>query len=120
MRREQGAIERLVTHCIEHYFPQLSQENAPALVLLEEVTRRSARLVASYFVAGFVHGVLKSDNHTVTAESFDYGPYRFLPQFDPDFTAAYFDEVGLYAFSRQPRAIFRNLERLATCLERQT
>ena len=52
--------------------------------------------------AGFVHGVLNTDNINITGESFDYGPWRFLPAYDPGFTAAYFDETGLYAFGRQP------------------
>ncbi len=66
--------------------------------------------------AGFVHGVLNTDNINVTGESFDYGPWRFAPTFDPNFTAAYFDEQGLYAFGRQPNAVFWNLARLAECL----
>jgi hypothetical protein len=56
--------------------------------------------------AGFVHGVLNSDNINVTGESFDYGPWRFAPTWAPGFTAAYFDHAGLYAFARQPEAIY--------------
>jgi len=63
-----------------------------------------------------VHGVLNTDNITITGESFDYGPWRFLPNLDPDFTAAYFDHSGLYAFGRQPDALQWNLARLAECL----
>ena len=66
--------------------------------------------------AGFVHGVLNTDNMNITGESFDYGPYRFLPHNDPNFTAAYFDQTGLYAFGRQPEAVFWNLQQLAGCL----
>ena len=66
--------------------------------------------------AGFVHGVLNTDNINITGESFDYGPWRFAPHYDPEFTAAYFDENGLYAFGRQPGALAWNLTRLAECL----
>jgi uncharacterized protein YdiU (UPF0061 family) len=66
--------------------------------------------------AGFVHGVLNTDNMNINGESFDYGPYRFLPTYDPEFTAAYFDQTGLYAYGRQPEAVIWNLEHLATCL----
>ena len=66
--------------------------------------------------AGFVHGVLNTDNMTVTGESFDYGPWRFAPTFEPDFTAAYFDHSGLYAFGRQPAAVEWNFARLADAL----
>jgi uncharacterized protein YdiU (UPF0061 family) len=67
-------------------------------------------------VAGFVHGVLNTDNMNITGESFDYGPYRFLPTYDPELTAAYFDHHGLYAFGRQPAIVQWNLEQLATAL----
>lgn len=75
-----------------------------------------ARMSADWMVAGFVHGVLNSDNVVVTGESFDYGPWRFLPHFDPQFTAAYFDYQGLYAYGRQPASIAWNLQRLGECL----
>jgi hypothetical protein len=66
--------------------------------------------------AGFVHGVLNSDNINVTGESFDYGPWRFNPTWAPDFTAAYFDHAGLYAFGRQPEAIHWDVMQLAVSL----
>ena len=75
-----------------------------------------ARMGAQWTAAGFVHGVLNTDNINVTGESFDYGPWRFLPSYDPDFTAAYFDHSGLYAFGRQPEALVWNLARLGGCL----
>ena len=65
---------------------------------------------------GFVHGVLNTDNINVTGESFDYGPWRFLPTYDPGFTAAYFDHGGRYAYGRQPTVLLWNLTRLAECL----
>jgi uncharacterized protein YdiU (UPF0061 family) len=66
--------------------------------------------------AGFVHGVLNSDNINVTGESFDYGPWRFTPEWEPGFTAAYFDDYGLYAFGRQPEAIHWDVAQFAGCL----
>lgn len=66
--------------------------------------------------AGFVHGVLNSDNINVTGESFDYGPWRFNPTWNPAFTAAYFDHAGLYAFGRQPEAIHWDAAQLAVSL----
>ncbi len=80
------------------------------------VVARVARLGAQWMAAGFVHGVLNTDNINITGESFDYGPWRWLPTFDPAFTAAYFDQFGLYAFGRQPGALKWNLARLAECL----
>lgn len=88
----------------------------PPVRLLHQAVERMADLAASYMVAGFVHGVLNTDNIAITGESFDYGPWRFLPRWDPAFTAAYFDEHGLYAFGRQPEAIRWNLAQLAIAL----
>ena len=109
-------LEKLVAHCIAHYYPDLTQAVDRAAALLEAVVARVARLGAQWTAAGFVHGVLNTDNINITGESFDYGPWRFLPHYDPDFTAAYFDETGLYAFGRQPDTLAWNLTRLAECL----
>jgi serine/tyrosine/threonine adenylyltransferase len=84
--------------------------------LLDLVVGRTATLAARYMAAGFVHGVLNSDNINVTGESFDYGPWRFAPTWDPAFTAAYFDHAGLYAFGRQPEAIHWDVMQLAVSL----
>jgi uncharacterized protein YdiU (UPF0061 family) len=112
------AIEALLQYCIAHYFPELSGVPAAqqALAFLDAVAARLAQLAGAYMAAGFVHGVLNSDNINVTGESFDYGPWRFAPSWDAAFTAAYFDHSGLYAFGRQPGAIGWNLARLADCL----
>jgi len=83
---------------------------------LHTVTERSARLAGAWIAAGFAHGVLNTDNMNICGESFDYGPYRFVPEHDPDFVAAYFDETGLYAFGKQPRVVLWNLTRLADAL----
>ncbi|HEY8616634.1 protein adenylyltransferase SelO [Phenylobacterium sp.] len=109
-------ITALVDHVVEHYYPDLSGETDRPVALLRAVTARMARLTARWMAAGFVHGVLNTDNMSLTGESFDYGPYRFLPRSNPAFTAAYFDQQGLYAFGRQPEAVFWNLQQLAGCL----
>lgn len=109
-------LARLVDYAIANYYPELADADDKAVAFLEAVTKNVARLGAQWIAAGFVHGVLNTDNINVTGESFDYGPWRFLPAYDPDFTAAYFDETGLYAFGRQPDTLAWNLTRLAECL----
>ncbi len=111
----------LVDYCLENFPGPPPPEDAPgrdepAVRLLHQVVERMADLAASYMVAGFVHGVLNTDNMNVSGESFDYGPWRWLPQWDPSFTAAYFDHSGLYAFGRQPEAILWNCNQLAVAL----
>ena len=111
-------IVKLLDYTIKTYMPDVWRDDVPAraVTFLEEVCRRVARVGAQWMAAGFVHGVLNTDNINVTGESFDYGPWRFLPMLDPAFTAAYFDETGLYAYGRQPDALFWNVTRLAECL----
>jgi uncharacterized protein YdiU (UPF0061 family) len=111
-------IERLLDYTVEAYMPHVKGADtaATALGFLEEVCRDVARTGAEWMAAGFVHGVLNTDNINVTGESFDYGPWRFLPVLDPTFTAAYFDQTGLYAYGRQPETLLWNLARLAECL----
>ncbi|WP_108792495.1 protein adenylyltransferase SelO family protein [Erythrobacter sp. Alg231-14] len=88
----------------------------PAVRLMHNVVERMADLAASYMVAGFVHGVLNTDNMNITGESFDYGPWRWLPEWDASFTAAYFDHGRLYAFGRQPEALHWNCGQFAVAL----
>ena len=111
-------LNALVRYCISNLYGEPAAEDPAenALRLFDLVAARTARLAASYMAAGFVHGVLNSDNINVTGESFDYGPWRFTPDWDPDFTAAYFDHYGLYSFGRQPEAIHWDLAQLAGCM----
>jgi uncharacterized protein YdiU (UPF0061 family) len=111
-------LKKLIRYCLENlYSEQPAADDAEnALRLFDLVSSATARLAASYMAAGFVHGVLNSDNINITGESFDYGPWRFTPYWDPEFTAAYFDHYGLYAFGRQPEAIHWDLAQLGGCL----
>jgi uncharacterized protein YdiU (UPF0061 family) len=69
-------------------------------------------MAAEWMAAGFVHGVLNTDNMSLAGESFDYGPFAFLDRWDPSFTAAYFDQTGLYSYGRQPAICRKNLQLL--------
>jgi len=140
---EADNIRKLTEYCLKHYYPAArhceersdaaihpasgpetgllrsarnDEEGWPAARLLGHVADATARLAASYVAAGFVHGVLNSDNIAITAQSFDYGPWRWTPYWDGGFTAAYFDHQGLYAFARQPEAIHWDLVQLALSL----
>jgi uncharacterized protein YdiU (UPF0061 family) len=109
-------LARLLDYAIATYYPELSDAEDKPVAFIEAVAKNVARLGAQWTAAGFVHGVLNTDNINITGESFDYGPWRFLPVYDPAFTAAYFDENGLYSFGRQPDTLAWNLTRLAECL----
>ena len=118
---EKDQMAELVNYCLNQFPGPPPPEDAPgrddpAVRLMHLVVERMADLAASWMVAGFVHGVLNTDNMNVTGESFDYGPWRFLPAWQPDFTAAYFDHSGLYAFGRQPEALHWNCGQFAIAL----
>ncbi len=122
-------VEILARHVARYYFSkpeevgdhQLSSLDADAPLahllpnLLLRISGAIANTVGSWLAAGFVHGVLNTDNFNVTGESFDYGPWRFLPKFDPNLTAAYFDQTGRYAYGRQSDAALWAVCRLADC-----
>ena len=110
--QDNAAMTRLVDYACRHFVP--GDGGAPAL--LSHVVTTGSRLAAQYMTAGFVHGVLNTDNINITGESFDYGPWRFAPAWNPDFTAAYFDHHGLYSFGRQPEALQWNIYQLAAAL----
>lgn len=114
-------MEQLIGYCLTQFPGPRPPADAPggehpAVVLFHQVVERLADLAASYMVSGFVHGVLNTDNMNITGESFDYGPWRWLPKWKTEFTAAYFDETGLYAFGRQAEAIHWNCAQLAVAL----
>ncbi|WP_133365467.1 protein adenylyltransferase SelO family protein [Qipengyuania sediminis] len=118
---ENDHLAMLVDYCLTQFPGNPPPEDAPArnepaVRLLHQVVERLADLAASWMAAGFVHGVLNTDNMNISGESFDYGPWRFLPVWDPGFTAAYFDHGGLYAFARQPEALHWNCSQLAVAL----
>lgn len=119
---DKAGLARLARYSLVHLLGHADEtvdamdDQALAEALLTEMVARAADLVASYMAAGFVHGVLNSDNIAITGESFDYGPWRFAPTWTPAFTAAYFDHSGLYAFGRQPEALHWNCAQLAIAL----
>jgi serine/tyrosine/threonine adenylyltransferase len=123
-------IQKLLDHVIEYYYPHLmGVENAVGEAALRrqtlrernenryaqfytELVQKVAKLVAQWMSVGFCHAVLNTDNMSITGESFDYGPYAFLPTYNPDFTAAYFDHYGRYSYGNQPGICKLNLELL--------
>jgi uncharacterized protein YdiU (UPF0061 family) len=105
-------IQKLLDHVIFYYYPHLQEKTDRYPLFYQELVERIATLCAHWMAAGFCHGVLNTDNMSITGESFDYGPYGFLPSYEPRFIAAYFDYGGRYAFGNQPNACYWNLEML--------
>jgi serine/tyrosine/threonine adenylyltransferase len=105
---------KLLDHVIDYYYSHLSAIDSSERYarFYTELVQRVAELVAQWMAVGFCHAVLNTDNMSITGESFDYGPYAFLPTYNPDFTAAYFDHYGRYSYGNQPGICKLNLELL--------
>lgn len=114
--RDAASLERLVSHVIDVHAPELSSDADPPLALFRRIVDKTARLAAAFQAAGFVHGVLNTDNMNVNGEAFDFGPWRFLIEWEPEHIAAYFDHAGRYAFGNQPATFRWNLGRLADAM----
>jgi len=118
------SLKKLTEYCLNFYYQEdyqkidLNDDMMIATTFLRRVCEENAKLVAQVMMAGFVHGVLNTDNINISGELFDYGPYRFLPHYDPEFTAAYFDGQGLYSFGRQPHTFLWNLHQLGFSLSK--
>lgn len=105
-------IKNLLDHVIYYYYPHLTTSENAHMEFYGKLVQRVALLTAQWMAAGFCHGVLNTDNMSITGESFDYGPYAFINTYDPDFTAAYFDYGGRYSYGNQPLICRWNLELL--------
>lgn len=109
-------LQALVGHALARHEPGLVDVDRPALCLLEAVIARQARLVAQWMGVGFIHGVMNSDNMTISGETIDYGPCAFMDSFHPATVYSSIDRQGRYAFANQPLIAHWNLVRLAEAL----
>ncbi len=105
-------IQKLLDRVIAVYYPHIRGTAEKYALFYAELVTRVAELVAQWMAAGFCHAVLNTDNMSITGESFDYGPYAFIPTYHPQFTAAYFDYGGRYSYGNQPFICKLNLEML--------
>ena len=117
-RGDTNSLATLADHVIERHHPHCAQHQGPDryLALLEAVCARQALLIADWMRIGFIHGVMNTDNMTVSGETLDFGPCAFLDEYHPKKTFSYIDTNGRYAFSNQPSIAQWNLSRFAECL----
>ncbi len=106
-------LRRLADHAISRHYPAVAEEPQPYVAFFDAVVAKQAALVAQWMLVGFVHGVMNTDNMTISGETIDYGPCAFLDAFDPATVYSSIDEGGRYAYGMQPVAAEWNLARLA-------
>lgn len=111
--QQHGDLHALADYCIARYYPEASLQAKPYVALLEGIVRRTAHLMADWQCQGFAHGVMNTDNFSITGETLDFGPYGFLEQYDPYLICNHSDHNGRYAWYLQPSVGLWNLNALA-------
>jgi serine/tyrosine/threonine adenylyltransferase len=109
-------LRRLADYAIARHYPEAAHTDRPYLSLFEAVVAAQAELVAQWMLVGFVHGVMNTDNMTISGETIDYGPCAFMEGYDPATVFSSIDGTGRYAYGRQPIMAQWNLARLAEAL----
>ena len=115
-RGEKDALAALVDYAVARHDPDSAIDGPPALRLLKEVIERQARLIAQWMGVGFIHGVMNTDNCTISGETIDYGPCAFMDGYNPAQVYSSIDQQGRYAFANQPRIAHWNMAVLAQAL----
>ena len=111
-RQDTEALELLCSHVIARHYPNAGSP----LELLDSVIAAQAGLIARWMGVGFIHGVMNTDNMTVSGETIDYGPCAFIDTYHPDTVFSSIDQFGRYAYSKQPEIAVWNLAQFASCL----
>ncbi|GHG77312.1 UPF0061 protein [Alishewanella longhuensis] len=115
-QQDPTVIKKLADYVIDRHYPGCLQTENRYLALLSQVIERQAALVAHWMSLGFIHGVMNTDNMTVSGETIDYGPCAFMEAYNPAQVFSYIDQQGRYAYKNQPAAAQWNLARLAETL----
>jgi len=115
-RNDVEGLRILADYAIGRHYPEAAQAQQPYRTLLNGVVGRQARLIAQWMMLGFIHGVMNTDNSSISGETIDYGPCAFMEAYDPDKVFSSIDRQGRYSYSNQPHAAHWNLTRLAEAL----
>jgi uncharacterized protein YdiU (UPF0061 family) len=115
-RDDRDGLRALLDYAIARHYPDLAAAETPALAFLGRVAESQAALVAQWMAVGFIHGVMNTDNMTISGETIDYGPCAFMDRYDPRMVFSSIDHRGRYAYGNQPAIAQWNLARLAETL----
>ena len=115
-RQKDDELKTLLDYTIDRHYPEIKNSNNPALDLLNCLIERQCDLVVNWMRVGFIHGVMNTDNMTISGETIDYGPCAFMDAYDPKTVFSSIDQNGRYAYCNQPGITKWNLARFAECL----
>ena len=109
-------LKKITSYSINRLYPEIKKNDNPSLALLDLVMQKQIDLVVDWMRVGFIHGVMNTDNTSISGESFDYGPCSFMNNYDPNTVYSSIDHNGRYAFGNQPKIIKWNILRFAEAL----
>ena len=109
-------LKKITSYSINRLYPEIKNNDNPSLALLDLVMQKQIDLVVDWMRVGFIHGVMNTDNTSISGESFDYGPCSFMNNYDPNTVYSSIDHNGRYAFGNQPKIIKWNILRFAEAL----
>ena len=115
-RQNKDELETLLNYTIDRHYPEIKKSKNQAIDLLKLLIERQCDLVVNWMRVGFVHGVMNTDNMTISGETIDYGPCAFMDAYDPKTVFSSIDQMGRYAYCNQPVITKWNLARFAECL----
>ena len=115
-RQKEDELKTLLDYTIDRHYPEIKNSNTQALDLLNFLMQRQCDLVVNWMRVGFIHGVMNTDNVTISGETIDYGPSAFMDTYDPKTVFSSIDQTGRYAYCNQPVIMKWNLARFAECL----
>ena len=116
MMKDEKNLKTLVDYTIDRHYPNIKDSDSPALDLLKIVIEKQTKLVTDWMRVGFIHGVMNTDNMTISGETIDYGPCAFMDTYDPETVFSSIDQHGRYAYFNQPDITKWNLARFAETL----
>jgi len=115
-RQNEDELKTLIDYTIDRHYPNIKQSKNQALDLLKVLMEKQINLVINWMRVGFIHGVMNTDNMTISGETIDYGPCAFMDNYDPQTVFSSIDQLGRYAYFNQPNITKWNLARFAECL----
>ena len=113
LQQDKGITQKLVNYTIDRHYPWIKEEHNKTLSLLKAVIEKQADLIIHWMRVGFIHGVMNTDNMTLSGETIDYGPCAFMDAYNPKTVFSSIDHMGRYAYANQPNIAQWNLARLA-------
>jgi uncharacterized protein YdiU (UPF0061 family) len=115
-RQNENELKNLVNYTVDRHYPNIKNSENQALDLLKVLMEKQINLVINWMRVGFIHGVMNTDNMTISGETIDYGPCAFMDTYDPQTVFSSIDQLGRYAYFNQPNITKWNLARFAECL----